>query len=47
MTNDLSTIEGCLQEAIDKLENNLLDKGVVTSYNSNDGYFDLLDEILG
>lgn len=46
MTNDLTTIEGNLQEAIDRLEGNLLEKGVSASYDSTKGYFDLLDKIL-
>lgn len=47
MTNDLTTIEGCLQEAVDRLEANLSAKGVTASYSSSDGYFSLLDEIGG
>ena len=44
--NDTTTIAGCMQEAIDRLENNLAKKGVTAIFNANDGYFDLLDKIL-
>lgn len=46
MTNDLTTVTGCLQEAIDRLEDNLYSMGVNATYNPTTGYYALLDEIL-
>lgn len=46
MVNDVTNVDGCLQEAVDRLENNLAAMGVTASYDSTKGYFALLDEIL-
>lgn len=45
MTNDLTTVEGSLQEVIDRLETNLAAKGVNASYSASTGILGLVDEI--
>ena len=46
MTNDLTTISGSLQQAIDDLETNLALMGVDATYDSTTGLMGLVDEIL-
>lgn len=45
MTNDTNTITGALQEIIDRLENNLQNKGVNATYDSTTGILGLVDRI--
>ena len=45
MTNDLTTLNGSLQEVIDRLETNLAAKGVNASYSSSTGILGLVDQI--
>ena len=45
MTNDTTTITGALQEIIDRLEDNLSDKGVDATYNNTTGILGLIDQI--
>ena len=45
MTNDLTTLNGSLQEVIDRLESNLADKGVTATFDSTKGILGLVDEI--
>ena len=45
MTNDLTTLNGSLQEVIDRLESNLQAKGVNATYSSSTGILGLVDQI--
>lgn len=45
MSNDLTTLNGSLQEIIDRLESNLQAKGVDVTYDSTTGILGLVDEI--
>lgn len=45
MTNDLTTLNGSLQEIIDRLETNLQAKGVNATYSASTGILGLVDQI--
>lgn len=45
MSNDLTTVEGSLQEVIDRLETNLQSKGVNASYSASTGILGLVDSV--
>lgn len=45
MVNDLTTVEGSLQEVIDRLETNLQAKGVNATYTASTGILGLVDSV--